>query len=68
MLLSNEPVLVIAAAMKKCLRLLVVLFFSMNDMPTMTQSQHLALRWLNLQNEATHTQDEGFGKDNRDQE
>lgn len=54
--------------MKKCLRLLVVLFFSMNDMPTMTQSQHLALRWLNLQNEATHTQDEGFGKDNRDQE
>lgn len=49
--------------MKKCLRLLVVLFFSMNDMPTMTQSQHLALRWLNLQNQATHTQDEGFGKD-----
>jgi hypothetical protein len=29
-------------------------------MLTMTLSQHLTLHWLNLQIEATHTQDEGF--------
>jgi hypothetical protein len=38
-----------------------------NDMLTMTLSQHLTLHWLNLQIEATHTQDEGFERDSRDQ-
>jgi hypothetical protein len=33
---------------------------SVNDMLTMTLSQHLTLHWLNLQIEATHTQGEGF--------
>jgi hypothetical protein len=36
-------------------------------MLTMTLSQHLTLHWLNLQIEATHTQDEGFERDSRDQ-
>jgi hypothetical protein len=29
--------------------------------------QHLTLHWLNLPIEATHTQDEGFERDSRDQ-
>ena len=36
-------------------------------MLTMTLSQHLTLHWLNLPIEATHTQDEGFERDSRDQ-
>jgi hypothetical protein len=36
-------------------------------MLTMTLSQHLTLHWLNLQIEATHTQDGGFERDSRDQ-
>jgi hypothetical protein len=32
----------------------------------MTLSQHLTLHWVNLQIEATHTQDEGFQRDSRD--
>jgi hypothetical protein len=39
----------------------------MNDMMTMTLSQYLTLQWVNLQIEATHTQDGGFQRDSRDQ-
>jgi hypothetical protein len=33
----------------------------------LTLSQHLTLHWLNLPIEVTHTQDEGFERDSRDQ-
>jgi hypothetical protein len=46
---------------------LIPLSLLTNDMLTMTLSQHLPLHWLNLQIEATHTQDEGFKRDSRDQ-